>query len=250
VTAAPLLAVDTASPLVSVAVTRGDRVLAAREGAQRESSARLIGWIDEVLAEAGVTLGELAGAVAIRGPGSFTGLRVGLATLLGFHQATGLPVTALPTLEVLAAAAGEGARARRVLSLVPAGPGDWFAQTFAGTWPPRALGEPQRVGSARLAAIAAGDVGDGVEEPAAVDLVAVAAEEHRARLSNVEWLPDRKCTVEVTGTLAAVAGRLVGRHPRGWDATLLSAPLYLAPAPVTLPGAPKPVLPRTFEPAR
>jgi tRNA threonylcarbamoyl adenosine modification protein YeaZ len=244
VTAAPLLAIDTASPLVSVAVTLGDRVLAARAGAQRESSSRLIGWIDEALAEAGVTLGALGGAVAVRGPGSFTGLRVGLATLLGFHQAIGLPVTALPTLEVLAAAVAPGGRARNVLSLVPAGPTDWFAQVFAGDWPPRALGEPRRVVTARLGAIAAGDPGENAGEPAAIDVVAVAAEEQRASLPDLGW------HVEVTGALATVAGRLVDRHPRGWDATLLSAPLYLAPAPVTVPGAPKAVLPRAPEPAR
>ncbi|HEV8631386.1 MAG TPA: tRNA (adenosine(37)-N6)-threonylcarbamoyltransferase complex dimerization subunit type 1 TsaB, partial [Thermoanaerobaculia bacterium] len=116
--------------MVSVAVARGDRVVAARAGAQRESSSQLIDWIDAALREAALELRDLAGAVALRGPGSFTGLRVGLATLLGFHQALGLRATGLPTLQVLAAAAPAG---RRVLALVPAGPGEWFAQRHEST---------------------------------------------------------------------------------------------------------------------
>jgi tRNA threonylcarbamoyl adenosine modification protein YeaZ len=227
-----VLAVDTATPLVSVAIALGDRLLAAREGGQRESSARLIGWIDETLAEAGLALPDLAGAVALRGPGSFTGLRVGLATLLGIHQAIGLPVHGLPTLEVLAAAAAsdEGRAASpgaRVVALVPAGPGEWFVQPFAAGWPPRALGEAQRL----PASVVSAGADDGST------LLVVAHEDERARLGQAA------APVWVTGALAPAAARLASRHPPAWDAALLSAPLYLAPAPVTVPGAPKPVLP-------
>ena len=143
-----VLALDTATPRVSVAVARRGHVLAQREGAQRESSTLLIDWIDAVLTEAGLALGDLAGAVAASGPGSFTGLRVGLATLLGFHQAIDLRVTGIPTLALLAAAAPSG---RRVASLVPAGPGEWFAQIYATDWPPTPESEPRRLPAADLA---------------------------------------------------------------------------------------------------
>ncbi len=222
--ARPLLAIDTASPVVSVAVALGDRVIAAREGAQRESSARLIDWIDDVLREANVALGDLAGAVALRGPGSFTGLRVGLATLLGFHQAIGLSVTGLPTLAVLAAAAPAK---RRVLALVPAGPGEWFVQPYESEWPPRELDEPRRLPAEQLV---------GCRSRVSIYWQSPPASE-AARLG------DPPLPVHVAGVLAPVAARLASLHPPSWDAALLSAPLYLAPAPVTVPGAPKPVLP-------
>lgn len=232
--ARPILAIDTASPIVSVAVALGDRLLAAREGAQRESSASLIGWIDACLHEAGVSLGDLGGAVALRGPGSFTGLRVGLATLLGFHQAIGLPVSGLPTLQVLAAAAGDGAHARtelapgRVLALVPAGPGEWFAQPFESAWPPAPQTEARRVPAERLLA----ELSTG-----AVAVVVVATPDERERLGSAP------VPVHVTGALAPVAARFAALHPPAWDAAGLSAPLYLAPPPVTVPGAPKRVMP-------
>ena len=218
-----VLALDTASPRVSVALARGERVLAQREGAQRESSALLVGWIDDVLGEGGLALGDLAGAVAASGPGSFTGLRVGLATLLGFHQALGLAVTGIPTLALLAAAAPAG---RRVAALVPAGPGEWFVQLHRSDWPPAALDEPQRVPAADLAALAP-----------TVEMLVTATADEAARLRDVPR------PVHVAGPLAPVAARLASLHPPAWDASTLSAPLYLAPAPVTLPGAPKPVLP-------
>ncbi|HEV8240874.1 MAG TPA: tRNA (adenosine(37)-N6)-threonylcarbamoyltransferase complex dimerization subunit type 1 TsaB [Thermoanaerobaculia bacterium] len=227
-----VLALDTATPRVSVAIARGARVLATREGAQRESSALLIGWIDEALAEAGLALGDLAGAVAASGPGSFTGLRVGLATLLGFHQAIGLRVTGIPTLALLAAAAFS---ARRVAALVPAGPGEWFAQVFGATWPPAPQGEPRRLPAAGLAAQLAGD-GD-AQRREAIDLLVVAAADEAARLRDLPW------PVHVAGSLAPVVARLASEHPPTWDAATLRAPLYLAPPPVTVPGAPKPVLP-------
>ncbi|HEX2164131.1 MAG TPA: tRNA (adenosine(37)-N6)-threonylcarbamoyltransferase complex dimerization subunit type 1 TsaB [Thermoanaerobaculia bacterium] len=101
----PILAVDSASPVVSVAVAVGGAVRAERAVEIGRSSERLLAMIDEVLREAGVDGPRgLAGIVALAGPGSFTGLRVGLATVLGLHQATGVPAAAVPTLPVLAAA--------------------------------------------------------------------------------------------------------------------------------------------------
>lgn len=96
------MALDTASPVVSVAAARPSGVIAERREELRRSSVRLLGMIDEVLAEAGVRVAGLAGVVVLAGPGSFTGLRVGLATALGLHQATGVAATAVPTLGTLA----------------------------------------------------------------------------------------------------------------------------------------------------
>ena len=227
-----VLALDTATPRVGVAVARGDQVLARREGAQRESSTLLIDWIDEVLTESGLSLRHLAGAVAASGPGSFTGLRVGLATLLGFHQAIGLRVTGIPTLALLAAAATSHARAA---ALVPAGPGEWFVQVYATAWPPVPRGGPRRLAAADLAEWLGSDLAPARTD--AVDAVVVASADEAARLADLPW------PVQVAGPLAPVAARLASLHPPEWDAATLRSPLYLAPPPVTLPGAPKPVLP-------
>jgi tRNA threonylcarbamoyladenosine biosynthesis protein TsaB len=65
-------------------------------------SERLLPSIDRVLADAGTALAGLDGLAVSLGPGSFTGLRIGLSTVKGLAYATGLPVVGVPTLEAMA----------------------------------------------------------------------------------------------------------------------------------------------------
>jgi tRNA threonylcarbamoyladenosine biosynthesis protein TsaB len=65
-------------------------------------SERLLPAIDRMLADAGVDLGAVGGLAVSIGPGSFTGLRIGLSTVKGLAYATGLPVVGVPSLEALA----------------------------------------------------------------------------------------------------------------------------------------------------
>ncbi|MDX1385006.1 MAG: tRNA (adenosine(37)-N6)-threonylcarbamoyltransferase complex dimerization subunit type 1 TsaB [Thermoanaerobaculia bacterium] len=144
-----VLAIDAGSPVASVALAKGERILAESRSEDATSSRHLLEQVDAVLREAGCALPDLGGVVALRGPGSFTGLRVGMATVLGLHQATGVPATALPTLTVLASLAP----AAPVLAAVDALRGLWFHQRFdrrPGA-PPSPLGEPAQ-GRARSAA--------------------------------------------------------------------------------------------------
>lgn len=98
-----ILAIETATADQSVAIMDGDRVLAVSEQSEPNSHAKwLVPAIDRVLSECRLSLSDLDGLALSIGPGSFTGLRVGLATLLGFRSVTGLPVAAVPTLEALA----------------------------------------------------------------------------------------------------------------------------------------------------
>jgi tRNA threonylcarbamoyladenosine biosynthesis protein TsaB len=98
-----VLAVDTATAWQSVAVLDDREVLArADEEADGAHAKRLVPAIDRVLASCGMTLTDLDGLAVSIGPGSFTGLRVGLATMLGFRLASGLPLAAVPTLEAMA----------------------------------------------------------------------------------------------------------------------------------------------------
>jgi tRNA threonylcarbamoyladenosine biosynthesis protein TsaB len=98
-----VLAVETATSWQSVALLDDDRVLARED--QEATGAHgtlLLPTITRLLAKAGLTLTQLDGLVCSIGPGSFTGLRVGTATLLGLRAATDLPLVLVPTLEAMA----------------------------------------------------------------------------------------------------------------------------------------------------
>ncbi len=98
-----ILAVETATGRQSVAILDGTRVLARSDEEARGAHARwLVPTIDRLFAETGLSLTGLDGLAVSIGPGSFTGLRVGLATMMGFRAVAGLPLAAVPTLEALA----------------------------------------------------------------------------------------------------------------------------------------------------
>jgi len=98
-----ILAVETATSWQSVAVLEKDHVLATEAFDAGGSHTRsLIPTIDRLFAFLNLTIGEVAGLAVSMGPGSFTGLRVGLATIKGFRLSLGVPVVAVPTLEGMA----------------------------------------------------------------------------------------------------------------------------------------------------
>lgn len=123
------LGVDTSTERTSVALVRGGRVLAESSSGLREGgSANLLSDIDRVLVSAGVGLKEVGLYAAAVGPGSFTGLRSGLATVKGLALTSGRPAVGVRTLHALA----YGARpAGRVVALLPAGRGEVFAQLLS-----------------------------------------------------------------------------------------------------------------------
>lgn len=144
------LAFDTGSAVTSVAVGRGGHLLGAREAAGGRSSARLLRLVDDLLTEQGLARSGLERVIAARGPGSFTGLRVGLATALGLRQALGIGATAIGTLPLLARAAAVAADSRPVVALVDALRGEWFTQAFADGGRGGALGEAVILGAEHL----------------------------------------------------------------------------------------------------
>jgi tRNA threonylcarbamoyl adenosine modification protein YeaZ len=232
-TGSPLyLALDTGSPTVSVALGAGGvggALLAERSVAMDRSSALLLSLVHEVLAEAGARLTDLAGIAVLRGPGSFTGLRIGLATVLGLHQATGVPATALPTLHALAAAEGAGGAEVRVIAAVDALRGDWTAQAFVSdpaVFPPRPLGEAVLIPGADLPSLASGGPG----------LVTLITGFGVSRLGELPGWPADLRLAEA-GPLAAAAARLAADPETVWDPSLLTSPLYARPPAVTQPRA-------------
>ncbi len=97
-----LLAVETATRTASAALLRGERLLAEVSGASAENhSAELLVLIDAVLRRAGVFLAAVDVFALAIGPGSFTGLRVGLATVKGLAFGTGKLVVPVSTLAAL-----------------------------------------------------------------------------------------------------------------------------------------------------
>jgi tRNA threonylcarbamoyladenosine biosynthesis protein TsaB len=98
-----VLAVETATSWQSVAILDGSRVLARHDQDAAGSHAKLLlPTIDRLFRETGLTVKQLDGLAVSIGPGSFTGLRVGLATLLGFRTISQLPLVVVPTLEGMA----------------------------------------------------------------------------------------------------------------------------------------------------
>ncbi|HLL71509.1 MAG TPA: tRNA (adenosine(37)-N6)-threonylcarbamoyltransferase complex dimerization subunit type 1 TsaB [Pyrinomonadaceae bacterium] len=128
---APLiLSLDTATEVRSVAVVRGERVLAHTRGrVQRENTASVLQDIDEALSAADARLGDIELFAVARGPGSFTGLRSGIATIKAFASTLNRPVAGVPTLHAIAAACAR--TPQRVLASLPAGRGEVFAQLLS-----------------------------------------------------------------------------------------------------------------------
>lgn len=221
----PLLAFDCSGPSCSAAVARGRRVLAARfEARPRGQGERLLPMIGEVLAEAGCGYAELAAVAVTLGPGSFTGLRIGLATARALALAAGLPIVGRSSFEVLAAAARpELAAGERLLAAIDSQRGDLFLQDFDAEGRP--LRAPFAAAPAAAAAALAGPLllaGSG----AARLVEALAGSGVACRLAAQVLLPD-----------AAVLARLAAGAPLPPPGGAPPEPLYLRPPDTSGPAA-------------
>jgi tRNA threonylcarbamoyladenosine biosynthesis protein TsaB len=100
------LALDTSVPGGSIALRHDGDLVLARAGDPAEPHAvRLPGALTDLLAEDGATLDDVQLLAVGLGPGAFTGLRVGLATMQGLAFATGVPIVGVSGLDALAVAA-------------------------------------------------------------------------------------------------------------------------------------------------
>jgi len=98
-----MLAVETATGVQSLALVTGDRIVAEHhEEASGHHARFLVPAVDALLKSVGWQLSDIAVFAVSIGPGSFTGLRVGLATIMGFRMVTGAKVVTVPTLEAMA----------------------------------------------------------------------------------------------------------------------------------------------------
>lgn len=102
-----ILAVDTATTSCSVAVADDEDLLAEMTiDNDQTHSKHLTDLIRQVIGLAGISLSEIDGFAVTKGPGSFTGLRIGMSTVKGLAVASGRPVVGVPTLESLAMQSG------------------------------------------------------------------------------------------------------------------------------------------------
>jgi tRNA threonylcarbamoyladenosine biosynthesis protein TsaB len=126
----PILALESATAAPAVALVEGEAVLAlVPVEAGTPGSEGLLPAVDAVLREGGVALADLAGFALAIGPGSFTGLRVGLATLKGLAFADPRPVAPVSTLAALARLAGEP-RPEPVAAVLDARRGEVYAAVW------------------------------------------------------------------------------------------------------------------------
>ena len=124
-----ILALETATLGGSVCLVRGNKVFAVKIGdPQISHSNSLLRDINESLVQADVALRNVDLFACTSGPGSFTGLRIGLATLKAFAATLERPCVGIPTLQAVARAAGPSGG---TVALLPAGRGEVFAQLLS-----------------------------------------------------------------------------------------------------------------------
>ncbi|MBI1950642.1 MAG: tRNA (adenosine(37)-N6)-threonylcarbamoyltransferase complex dimerization subunit type 1 TsaB [Acidobacteria bacterium] len=128
-----VLGIDTATSRASVALARGDEIAAlmSLDGRGRHAG-DLLARIDALLAGAGLRPSDLSGIAVTVGPGSFTGVRIGMATAKGLAYSLDLPLGGMSTLEALALAtlSPEAPPAPRLCVAIEAGRGEVYAAVF------------------------------------------------------------------------------------------------------------------------
>ncbi|MGD0693020.1 MAG: tRNA (adenosine(37)-N6)-threonylcarbamoyltransferase complex dimerization subunit type 1 TsaB [Acidimicrobiales bacterium] len=126
-----ILAIETATPACAVGIRTADGVEVTRvvDDGRRHTEA-LTGAMKVLMEEVGLTPRDVDRVVVDRGPGLFTGLRVGIATAIGFSQALGCELVAVTSLEMLAGGAFEGGVRGTLVACVDGRRGEVFAQTF------------------------------------------------------------------------------------------------------------------------
>ena len=124
-----LLALDTATEACSVALLRGGEKTHLAQFAQREHTKHILPMVDEILAQAGITLRQVDALVFGRGPGSFTGVRIGAGIAQGLAFGADLPVIPVSNLAAMAQAAYVQYQAENVLTAIDARMNEvYFAQ--------------------------------------------------------------------------------------------------------------------------
>jgi tRNA threonylcarbamoyladenosine biosynthesis protein TsaB len=134
-----LLAIDTATDALSVALGQGGKICFSGWQRRRKGHAEeLAPLIDRAMKSSGVKPSDLSSIAVTIGPGTFTGVRIGLAAARGMRVALRIPIMGVNTLELLAVHAAERWPDRPVMTALDARRGQVYAQYFRradGEWP-------------------------------------------------------------------------------------------------------------------
>lgn len=136
-----LLALDTSTEACSVALQYNDQRLTLDEVCPQQHSKRILPMVQQLLSESGLALNQLDGIVFGRGPGSFTGVRIGVGVTQGLAFGADLPVFGVSTLQAMAQAAVRLHQATQVIAAIDAR----MAEVYLGLYQQGADGLMQAV---------------------------------------------------------------------------------------------------------
>ncbi|MGN5050879.1 tRNA (adenosine(37)-N6)-threonylcarbamoyltransferase complex dimerization subunit type 1 TsaB [Aeromonas veronii] len=115
-----ILAVDTATEACSAALLVGDKLFSRWEEAPRDHTRKILPMVQAVLEDAGISLSDLDAIAFGRGPGSFTGVRIGISVAQGLAFGVGVPLIGISTLAAMAQGAYRLDGAEQVLTAIDA----------------------------------------------------------------------------------------------------------------------------------
>ncbi|MEH8176920.1 tRNA (adenosine(37)-N6)-threonylcarbamoyltransferase complex dimerization subunit type 1 TsaB [Aeromonas veronii] len=115
-----ILAVDTATEACSAALLVGDKLFSRWEEAPRDHTQKILPMVQAVLEDAGISLSDLDAIAFGRGPGSFTGVRIGISVAQGLAFGAGVPLIGISTLAAMAQGAYRLDGAEQVLTAIDA----------------------------------------------------------------------------------------------------------------------------------
>ena len=223
-----LLAIDTSSAYASIALHDGRSVIAEETWlAHRRHDDKLFPSIQALLTQSGVDVASLRLIAVAIGPGSFTGVRVGIAAAQGMARGSGARVIGVETLDVIAhpfAALGV-----RVCAIVPAGRGEHYAGMY----------RMRRGTFSRTTPILAGTVADlarrvGLDTLFAGEIDDATAAELRSALGERAIVPSQSALARRAGHLAELGWARAAEGAAVDPAAL--EPLYVRPPAVRGPG--------------
>ncbi|MDR1248924.1 MAG: tRNA (adenosine(37)-N6)-threonylcarbamoyltransferase complex dimerization subunit type 1 TsaB [Treponema sp.] len=125
-----ILALDTAADALSIALSTGEEVWYFEADGGRRHGELLMAAIDRLLANAGIGAADLDLAACMKGPGSFTGLRIAFATAKGLALSLGIPMVSVPTLDCMAAS--QASWPGLVLPAIDARKGRFYTALYRG----------------------------------------------------------------------------------------------------------------------
>lgn len=125
------LALDTSTEACSVALSHNGQILALDEVCPQQHSKRILPMVQQLLADAGVSLNQLSGIVFGRGPGSFTGVRIGVSVAQGLAFGVDVPVYGVSTLAAMAQAAAQLKGSRQVIAAIDARMAEVYLAAYA-----------------------------------------------------------------------------------------------------------------------